>query len=1250
MSEETLFEQALSLPATEREAYLSRECPDAALRERVLALIAASAAPRSPIDPPEGATSPHMGPNPVFTGSYHAAPEAPGVVIAGKYTLVEPIGEGGMGSVWRAKQTEPVKRFVAIKLIKAGMDSRQVLARFDAERQALAVMDHPNIAKVLDGGLHDSRPFFAMELVKGVPITDFCDARKLTPRGRLELFVSVCQAIQHAHQKGIIHRDIKPTNVLVALYDDKPVVKVIDFGVAKATGGALTEQTIDTGFGGVVGTPQYMSPEQATFNNLDIDTRSDIYSLGVLLYELLTGSPPFTRKDLEKQGLMEMLRVVREVEPPRPSTKLSTADALPSLSASRGTEPKKLTGMLRSELDWVVMKALEKDRTRRYESANGFAADVLRYLGGEAVVAHPPSAAYRLKKFVRRNKGRVAAASVIAVSLVAGIVGTSLGMVEAKRQEGEARKQEGLAITAKEHADDERKIAEGERDQKEQARKQAVAEKDRADREKAVAEAVKDFVTKDIFGRAGDARLGQAADIKARTLLEEAAKTVGEKFRDQPEVELAVRWSLAYGFNNVGLTVAEVEQLKRILELCRMHRPKDHLDTLAVLIWLGNRSGGTLDMSREAFEGYRRVLGDSDRKTIDSAHLYVWALVSRNPTKALEICEQFVEIGNRALGADAAETCKLLECKASILAGSGRHDEALAILQAIRLSYVRTHPGGGHPPQYGTYLKIAGLLQTMGKHDEAIALFKQDISDLSKVLNREHAEVTYRRSGLANSYWAKRDWMNAGPAYLDVAEGDRRTNGPNVVWALTAQRRAVEALRRVSRIEIAVSRAEAWSGSDKPDDLAHAASLYCDLIRTAVASDPVSKWRERAMDLLRRAVDRGWTDTTRFIEFSAISDAPEFRTIIDRMSRGDASALPKSLVGFAASHRVRKRHEDAARYMEEAILIQREVVAKNAGHEHREALANYLETLGQTYFEIGNLESAVAMHREAHELRVALVAGSTGEKSAELRHASAWSLHYQAHIHLEAKRYEEAAKLFEAAATEREKLFAEPIGERSRIAAGRDLDWLGRTWERAGDWPKAEAGYRRALAIREALMAAKFDEEQLRSDVDWSQQRLAGALNQQQKYAEAADILRRNVDLYRKTNQELLHDAQIRLGFALIGAKQWPEAVEVLKDCLARREKQIPSSVMTFSTRSLLGEAYTGLKDYKTAEPLLLKGYEELKANEQRIPASGKARIPLALDRLIGFYEATGDAASAAKYRELRKRYPETAPPPREKK
>src|SRR4051812_9554128 len=336
-----------------------------------------------------------------------------------------------MGTVWMAQQTEPVKRLVALKLIKHGMDSKQVLARFEAERQALALMDHPNIARVLDGGTAGGRPYFAMDLVKGMPITRYCDEHHLTPRQRLELFIPVCQAVQHAHQKGIIHRDLKPSNVLLALYDGKPVPKVIDFGLAKAAGQSLTDKTLVTGFGNIVGTLEYMSPEQAEVNQLDIDTRSDIYSLGVLLYELLAGSPPFAKGDLEKAGMLEMLRVIRETEPSKPSTKLSTAEGLPTLAANRGMERAKRTGRVRGELVGIVMRALEKARSRRYETANGFALDVQRYLADEPVLACPPTAGYRLQKFLRRNKRPVLAISLVVLALVGGIIGTTWGMIRA---------------------------------------------------------------------------------------------------------------------------------------------------------------------------------------------------------------------------------------------------------------------------------------------------------------------------------------------------------------------------------------------------------------------------------------------------------------------------------------------------------------------------------------------------------------------------------------------------------------------------------------------------------------------------------------------------------------------------------------------------------------------------------------------------------------------------------------------------
>jgi WD40 repeat protein len=425
---QSIFQAVAELPPAERAAVLERECGgDAELRRQVEALLQAH---------DDSGELPAAEPQP--TGAYVPAVE-PGQVFAGRYKLRQKLGEGGMGVVFVADQTEPVQRRVALKIIRAGLDTHRLLARFEQERQALALMDHPNIAKVFDAGMDQARrPYFAMELVKGMPLTRYCDDAKLSPRQRLELFMPVCQAVQHAHQKGIIHRDLKPSNILVGLYDGRPVPKVIDFGVAKATGPRLTEQSVYTEVGSIIGTLEYMSPEQAELNNLDIDTRSDIYALGVILYELLTGAVPFSRKELEQAGLAEMLRVIKEREPPKPSTKLSHSGTLPSIAAQRQMEPAKLTKLVRGELDWIVMKALEKDRSRRYETANGFAADVQRYLAGEPVQAVPPSAGYRLRKFVRRNRGPVLAGAALVLALVAGIAGTTLGLFRAEERRVQA--------------------------------------------------------------------------------------------------------------------------------------------------------------------------------------------------------------------------------------------------------------------------------------------------------------------------------------------------------------------------------------------------------------------------------------------------------------------------------------------------------------------------------------------------------------------------------------------------------------------------------------------------------------------------------------------------------------------------------------------------------------------------------------------------------------------------------------------
>ena len=428
-----VFSEALAkAPPVERERYLAQACgEERELRRQVDSLLQAQSEAGSflhqPVVTPEG-----NGPSAV---------EGSGTVI-GRYKLLQQIGEGGFGLVFMAEQLEPVRRMVALKIIKAGMDTREVIARFEAERQALALMDHPNIARVLDGGTTVSgRPYFVMDLVKGIPITDFCDQNQLPTEARLRLFMQVCAGVQHAHQKGIIHRDLKPSNVLVTVQEGQPVPKVIDFGIAKAIGQKLTERTLFTRFEQLIGTPAYMSPEQAEWGGTDIDTRSDIYSLGALLYELLTGTTPFDKETLARAALDEVRRMFRETEPPTPSMRLQgLGQRLNETAQRRHAEPSLLPRLVRGDLDWIAMKALEKDRARRYETANGLARDVERHLNGEPVVAGPPSNIYRAGKFMRRHRLAVAAFAGITLALAVGLVLALLGFAQARRAGQQSRR------------------------------------------------------------------------------------------------------------------------------------------------------------------------------------------------------------------------------------------------------------------------------------------------------------------------------------------------------------------------------------------------------------------------------------------------------------------------------------------------------------------------------------------------------------------------------------------------------------------------------------------------------------------------------------------------------------------------------------------------------------------------------------------------------------------------------------------
>ena len=593
----------------ERTAFLDGACKsDAGLRAQVEGLLKSHDAAGSFLNQPLFEPSPTL--------DAPSSAESPGTVI-GPYKLLQQIGEGGMGTVFMAEQTHPVQRKVAVKVIKPGMDSRQVIARFDAERQALAMMDHVNIARVFDAGTTEAgRPYFVMELVHGVPITKYCDDNHLTPRERLELFVPVCQAIQHAHQKGIIHRDIKPSNVMVTLYDGKPVPKVIDFGVAKATEQKLTERTLFTQYGTMVGTLEYMSPEQAEMSALGVDTRSDIYSLGVLLYELLTGNTPLTHKRMKEAAYAEILRMIKEEEPPKPSTRLSdSGEALASISANRHTEPAKLTKLVRGELDWIVMKTLEKDRNRRYETANDVARDVQRYLHDDPVEASPPSSFYRLGKFLRRNRGPALAACVMVILLVTGIVGTSIGLKLASDRLTEVE-----------------------------------AQKRRANDEAAVTRAVNDFLQNDLLGKAdiGNQTGHGARDrsITVRDLLDRAAQRIATRFDGQELTEAAIRRTVGKAYRSVGEYPQAQKHLERSLALRSAKLGTAHADTLE---------------SMQDLAGLHAILGDH--------------------AKAELLYEQVLAVRRATLGVDHPDTLQTMNDLGLLYVDKGQYEKAESILQ-----------------------------------------------------------------------------------------------------------------------------------------------------------------------------------------------------------------------------------------------------------------------------------------------------------------------------------------------------------------------------------------------------------------------------------------------------------------------------------------------------------------------------------------------------------------------------------------
>jgi serine/threonine protein kinase len=815
---DSLFHEARALRGDERERFLAAACgDDSALRSRLEALLRSDAMTgdflgdqASPVGGetlvPQDATRP----NPTAVSP---PTEAAGTRI-GQYKLLEEIGEGGFGSVFMAEQERPVRRLVALKIIKLGMDTREVVARFEQERQALAWMDHPNIAKVFDAGATETgRPYFVMELCRGDPITEYCDKNKLSIDQRLELFVQVCQAVQHAHQKGIIHRDIKPSNVLVTTVDGRPQAKVIDFGIAKAIEGKLTDRTLFTEGWQLIGTPQYMSPEQAG-GSLDIDTRTDIYSLGVLLYELLTGTTPFDPKSLRAAAIAEMQRIIREVDPPAPSTQIGTnTETIASVAAQRQIEPKRLGKIVRGELDWIVMKSLDKDRRRRYETAVNFGSDIQNYMSGAPVVAAPATFAYRFGKLVTRNKGPVAAGMAVAMALLIGVIAFAWQAKIAIRQRDRALAAESQAT---QRASELKAVAD--------FQSSMLGGIDATDAGVALMIDIRTKFNSSLANSSvpEDQRLAQMAafsqqlvrvnatdtaiDVIDQNILKPAVSAIDKKFKDQPLVAAALCQSIADVYRTLGRLDAATPLQERALDTRTRVLGPNHLETIDSQWKAGRllRSHGKLPeaaaMLQQAVDRRRALPMADDVDSLDAENELGEVLREQGKLAEAEVyLRSAMDKGRRVLGPDDPDELNFIACLASLLDVAGKRTEAEVLLKKD-LEASRRVKGEDSPDTITMISNYGSLLIRLDRADEGTRYLQDVLARQRRVRGNDHPETISAMASLGEAMEAQGQLEQAASIYREALQDSRRVLGDDHPLALRSMNDLSDVLRKQGKL------------------------------------------------------------------------------------------------------------------------------------------------------------------------------------------------------------------------------------------------------------------------------------------------------------------------------------------------------------------------------------------------------------------------------------------------------------------